>query len=57
MSILKDHSLLIKGISLILMLVVPPLLLYPGALGNSALLAVGWIVMLVAMVIPLCVPK
>lgn len=54
---LKEHSLLFKGISLILMLLVPPLLLYPGALGNSAVLVVGWIMMLAAMIIPLGVPK
>lgn len=50
----SSNALMLKGISLLLMLLAPPLLLYPGAVnGNSALQVIGWIVLVGAMIIPL----
>jgi hypothetical protein len=46
-------ALRLKGAALLLMLLAPPLLLYPGAKGNTALEVIGWIVLVAAMIIPL----
>lgn len=47
-----------QSISLLGMLLAPGLLLYPGAkYGNSALLVVGYIILMCCMLIPLLLKK
>ncbi len=54
----KNYKLLWQGISLVGMLAVPALVLYPAAeLGNKALLAAGYVLLAGAMVIPLVLKK
>ncbi|MGB9661180.1 MAG: hypothetical protein ACPL5F_04075 [Moorellaceae bacterium] len=51
----KQKRLLWQSISLVLMLLSPPLLLYTGAKGNPALELIGYIVLGASMIIPLVV--
>jgi hypothetical protein len=52
----SSNTLLLKGIALLLMLLAPPLLLYPGTInGNVFLQIMGWVLLVVAMIIPLTV--
>jgi hypothetical protein len=54
----KNYKKLFQSISLLLMLFVPPLFLYTGAKGsNSALEGVGYVLLIVAMIIPLVLKK
>lgn len=54
----KNTKMIWQSISLLGMLLAPGLLLYPGAkYGNSALLVVGYIILMCCMLIPLLLKK
>ncbi|WP_338823363.1 hypothetical protein MHOCP_15770 [Moorella humiferrea] len=49
----KSKKLWLNSASLILMLLAPPVLLYPGATGSPGLEILGYIILIGAMLIPL----
>lgn len=54
----KDYKMLWQGISLLGMLLVPALIMYPGAEAkNSTLIGLGYILLAFCMAIPLFLKK
>lgn len=51
----KSKKIIYQGVSLLGMLLAPPLLLYPGAKSFPGLMTVGYLVLGLCMIIPLIV--